>query len=214
MSVHVRSVPYIAIVFILRTAKDKRFPKLPKDFFTYGAFHPGCTHVFYPFIYRRGCFLEEYFVDESTGNVITKKYDAIKYSNRPFVPEEKFIRMRDNLNPDGTPAIDVAYEKLVNDYSNSKTHYENRWEKLKEYELVKKFFLKLPLLLCRILKNEVNADQNFLKLLKKCRNSIRYKIKTRPFKNEQFSKMDSKNTLLIKYALEGVLTSKNINIYL
>lgn len=177
---HVGTCPFCSIYrnrVYSTDGKDKRFPKLPKDFFTYGAFHPGCTHVFYPFIYRRGCFLEEYFVDESTGNVITQKYDAIKYSNRPFVPEEKFIRMRDNLNPDGTPAIDVAYEKLVNDYSNSKTHYENRWEKLKEYELVKKVLPKIaPSSYAGYSRMKSMQTKNFLKIVEEMQ-KLGYDIK-------------------------------------
>ena len=93
------------------------------------------------------------------------------------MPEEKFIRMRDNLNPDVTPAIDVAYEKLVNDYSNSKTHYENRWEKLKEYELVKKVLPKIaPSSYAGYSRMKSMQTKNFLKIVEEMQ-KLGYDIK-------------------------------------
>lgn len=137
---HVGTCPFCSIYrnrVYSTDGKDRRFPKLPKEFFEYGSFHPGCTHMFYPFFYHKNSCLEEYLTDKATGKVVIKKYDAIKYSNRPFVPDEKFITIQENLNSDGIPTTDTAYETLVNTYANSKKRYKARWSKLQEYELIK-----------------------------------------------------------------------------
>lgn len=140
-SSHVGTCPFCSIYrnrVYSTDGKDRRFPKLPKEFFEYGSFHSGCNHTFYPFFYHKKSCLEEYFTDKDTGKVTTKKYDAIKYSNRPFVPDERFIKIRENLNSDGIPTVDTEYENLVNTYANNQKRYEERWSKLQEYELIQK----------------------------------------------------------------------------
>lgn len=64
------------------SGQDKRFPKLPEQVLKIGAFHNGCTHIFYPFYFGLS--------EMSNGR------DAIEYSNRPFIDdrseEEKELR--------------------------------------------------------------------------------------------------------------------------
>lgn len=64
---------YQGRVFSL-TGKDKRFPRLPEQVFTYGGIHPGCRHNFYPFYY-------------GLSKPICGAKDIIRYSNRPFTDD-------------------------------------------------------------------------------------------------------------------------------
>lgn len=56
------------------SGKDKRFPKLPDTVLTYGGFHNGCRHSFYPFMPGVSSFKNQFLQD----------CDPVRYSNRPF----------------------------------------------------------------------------------------------------------------------------------
>lgn len=90
MSVHGCACPecakYQGRVFSVSGA-DKRFPKIPHEFFKFGGIHKGCTHVFYPFIYGVSDPNLEYTL--SIQKVKNRKYikNIVAFSNRPFVDD-------------------------------------------------------------------------------------------------------------------------------
>ena len=66
---------------------DRRFPRIPQEFFKYGGIHKGCGHSFFPFIYG----VNDPQLDYTFSIQKIKKWkyrrDIIAFSNRPFVDD-------------------------------------------------------------------------------------------------------------------------------
>lgn len=110
------------------SGKDKRFPKLPDEVFKYQGFHPGCRHTFFPYYFPFANTIEKYVITEN-GEYQKRVYDAIEYSNRPFIDdrtEEEKKKYIDNLQKQKSPY----------DYNSAKEYYLERQARLKEYRLI------------------------------------------------------------------------------
>lgn len=113
------------------SGKDKRFPKLPDEVLKYQGFHPGCRHGFYPYHYPYVNTIER-FVPTESGEPKKIVYDAIEYSNRPFVDErteEEKARYEEPLHK----------KDVSTDYEYIKTYYLKRKASLQEYNLIKEY---------------------------------------------------------------------------
>lgn len=110
--------------------KDKRFPKLPKEFIEYGGFHPGCRHTLYPFFYFEGCVLYDYVLDESTGEYKQVRFDAIEYSNRPFIDSRtnEQIKLYENYKKR------MKLISILKENNPSKPNHSKQQETVKEIE--------------------------------------------------------------------------------
>ncbi|MGN1478820.1 MAG: hypothetical protein ACI4XH_03560 [Acutalibacteraceae bacterium] len=113
------------------SGKDKRFPKLPNFVFKYYGFHEDCHHGFDPFYYYNGCKLYKFVNDSSEKGFHNEYYDAIEYSNRPFVDErsteEKELYLQKKINE----------KSVYEEYEQRKTYYKKRNKQVKEYLLIK-----------------------------------------------------------------------------
>lgn len=90
MSVHGCACPlcakYQGRVFSI-SGNSELFPKAPDEFFLYGCMHPGCGHIFSPYIHGVDNPDLEYTL--SIQKITDKRYtrNIIAYSNRPFVDD-------------------------------------------------------------------------------------------------------------------------------
>lgn len=110
------------------SGKDKRFPKLPDVVLQYQGFHPGCRHTFFPYYYPYTNTVEKYVLNE-TGEYVKKEYDAVEYSNRPFIDDRTEEEKRKYIER-------LQKEKNPYDYNYAKEHYLKRQACLKEYNLI------------------------------------------------------------------------------
>lgn len=112
------------------SGEDKRFPKLPDMVLQYQGFHLGCRHSFYPYYYPYVNTIEKHVISQ-TGEINIERYDAVEYSNRPFVDERTEEEKQKHSNK--------KQEKTVyNDYEYAREYFQKKQLLKKEYELVKK----------------------------------------------------------------------------
>lgn len=148
--------------------KDKRFPKLPKEFIKYGGFHNGCRHTFSPVFFYDGYKIYDYVIDENSGEHKEISYDAIEYSNRPFVDTrtvEQIKLYEDNKKSFYPIPVEQEYQKL-------KIRYKERLKNVREFELVKDLLPKLaPKSLSGYSRMKSGNTKNYQKIVEAMRNS-------------------------------------------
>ncbi|MBP3446484.1 MAG: hypothetical protein J6K64_04325 [Clostridia bacterium] len=117
------------------SGEDKRFPKLPDMVFRYQGFHPGCRHSFFPYYYPYVNTVEKYVMSQN-GEINIECYDAVEYSNRPFVDERTEEEKKNHIKR-------LQKKDIYSDYEYAKEHYMKRKIQLDEYKLIKKNLPKL-----------------------------------------------------------------------
>ena len=128
------------------SGKDKRFPQLPNNVYTYGGFHKGC----------RCTFSSYYGIDNYIYDIYGKKHNAISYSNRPYKDERtaqdkeqhKALREKPILNSQ-------YYENLYRQKGYDKLEYRKILEILPQYA---------PKSFSGYMRMKKNRTKNFMKL--------------------------------------------------
>lgn len=123
------------------SGNSTNYPKLPDFVFKYGAIHPGCRHIFFPF-------LEEY----SSNNydpLATSKEKNIQRSNRPFIDER-------------TPEQKAAYEKYIQQIQQEE---KSNIRQINYYKIKKLFPDKAPKSYSAFAKMEVNNTDEYNNLI-------------------------------------------------
>lgn len=77
---------YQGRVFSL-SGRDRRFPKIPAEFYTYGGIHKGCVHGFSPYIHGLTDPMLDYTLSFQTGVKPRYRRNIIAFSNRPFIDD-------------------------------------------------------------------------------------------------------------------------------
>ncbi|MBQ8228519.1 MAG: hypothetical protein IJZ88_05840 [Clostridia bacterium] len=148
------------------SGRDKRFPKLPVEVIKTGKFHSGCRHRFFAFFYFEGCTIEDTVFDEDTGLYKTISFDAIKYSNRPFIDTrddyEKRLHQRYLSSP----------HSLLDSYELQKSRYKSQWQSSQEYKLVEAVLPNIaPKTLTGYRRMKTGNTKNYQKIVEAMRNN-------------------------------------------
>lgn len=94
---------------------DRRFPRMPQEFFKYGGIHKGCGHSFFPFIY--GVSDPQLAYTLSIQKIKSWRYrrNIIAFSNRPFVDDRPQEDIEQSLEAQKKAADKAAHQKMLDD---------------------------------------------------------------------------------------------------
>lgn len=95
---------------------DRRFPKIPAEFYIYGGIHAGCVHRFSPYIHGVTDPMLDYTLTFQTNVASRHRKDIIAFSNRPFI---------DDRLPEDIAAAKEHSKKLATEYEQRQYYRDN-----------------------------------------------------------------------------------------